>query len=247
MKCFGDYHTHSEYSHGRGDLRKNIASAISKGLKEYAVTDHGPLAWNFVRLGVKDAGELLEIKKKLYSLQLEYPEINLYAGVEANIINRDGDIDVPENILAELDIIALGFHLLIFPVDFRSAKDIIINNRIIYKCFSGRRNDIRRHNTEVLMNAVRKYDIDFITHPGYGVDIDTYELAAVCAEEDTCLEINARHGELTEGFVRAASETGVRFIINSDAHSPEQVGELGKGLKIVEKLGLSRERILNVE
>jgi len=247
MKCFGDYHTHSEYSHGRGNLRKNIEIAISKGLKEYAITDHGPLAWNFIRLGVKDAQELIEIKKKISLLQKEYPEIKLYAGVEANIMNRDGGIDVPRNILVELDVVAVGFHLLIYPTDFRSVKDIIVDNRIIYKCFPSKRDNIRKRNTEALIKAVQKYNIDFITHPGYGIDIDTYELAAVCAEENTCLEINARHGELTEGFVRAASETDVRFIINSDAHSPEQVGELEEGLKIVKKLGLSKDRIVNVQ
>ncbi len=247
MKCTGDFHTHSEYSHGKGMLRENIEAAINKGLKKLAITDHGPQTWNFIKLGVKNAEELLEIAKKINLLQLEYPEIKLYSGVEANIMNRDGEIDVPASVLEQLDITAVGYHLLIFPFNLRSAKEIIIDNRFTYKFFPGKRDEIRQRNTESLIKTVQNYDVDFITHPGYGVDIDTYELARVCAEEDTYLEINARHGQLTEGFVRAAAESDVKFIINSDAHSPKQVGDQDAGLRIVERLNLSKERLINVK
>jgi len=247
VKCTGDFHTHSEYSHGKGKLRENIEVAIEKGLRELAITDHGPQTWNFIRLGVKNAEELLSIAEKIRLLQLEYPEIKLYSGVEANILNRVGELDVPASVLDRLDITAVGYHLLIFPINLHSAKEIIIDNRITYRYFPGKRDEIRQRNTEALIKTIQKYDVDFITHPGYGVDIDTYELARVCAEENTYLEINARHGELTEDFVRAAAETDVKFIINSDAHSPEQVGEQEAGLKIVERLNLTEGRVVNVE
>ncbi|MFP4661481.1 MAG: PHP domain-containing protein [Halanaerobiales bacterium] len=247
MKCTGDFHTHSEYSHGKGKLQGNIEAAIRKGLKKIAITDHGPRSWNIIRLGVKRAEELLEVKDKLRKMQSQYPEVEILAGVEANIINIDGELDVPDNILSELDIVAAGFHLLLFPPDIRSARKIIFDNRLVYHFISARRQEIREQNTRALVNAVRRYDIDFITHPGYGVDIDTYKLARVCSEENTCLEINARHGELSRGFVRAAAETDVKFIINSDAHSPEEVGDLDDGLVIVAELGLSADRIVNVE
>lgn len=246
MRCIGDYHTHSEYSHGKGNIRANIEAAIGRDLEELAITDHGPRTWNFIRLGVGKAEELLEIKEKLHGLQHEYPDIKLKSGVEANIINSQGELDVPAEILGELDIVAAGFHLLILPESFQSARELLFDNRFTYKVFPGSRERIREQNTKIMINAVRNNDIDFITHPGYGVDIDTYELARVCAERDTLLEINARHGELTEDFVRAASETDVRFIINSDAHSPEQVGELAAGLKIVEELDLNKERVVNL-
>ncbi|MFP4016425.1 MAG: PHP domain-containing protein [Halanaerobiales bacterium] len=247
MNCTGDFHTHSQYSHGKGNLIGNIEVAVSKGLKKIAITDHGPRTWNIIKLGVKSAEILLEIKDKIKGLQLNYPEIEILAGVEANIINSDGELDVPEDILSELDIVAAGFHLLLLPPNIRSAKEIIFDNRFSYHLFPARRQEIRKQNTRALINAVKRYNIDFITHPGYGVDIDTYELARVCTEENTFLEINARHGELTKGFVRAAAETDVKFIINSDAHSPDEVGDLNDGLMIVAELGLSADRIVNVE
>lgn len=246
MKCYGDYHTHSQYSHGKGNMEKNIETAIARGLQELAITDHGPRSWNFISLGVKDASQLLMIKRKLKALQEKYPQIKLLVGVEANIVNREGKLDVPEEILKELDIVAAGFHLLIYPPDFRSFRDIILNNRVFYKCFPAKREAIRNFNTEVLIKAVKRYKIDFITHPGYGIDIDTYKLAEACVERGTLLEINARHVEELKAFIQAAARTEVKFIINSDAHGPEEVGDFIKAIKAVESLGLPPERVVNI-
>ena len=246
MRAYGDYHTHSQYSHGKGNIEGNIEAAIARGLRELAITDHGPRSWNFIRLGIRDASELLLIRRKLKDLQEKYPQIKLLAGVEANIINREGELDVPEEILGELDIVAAGFHLLIYPPDFHSFRDVILNNRFYYKWFPARRKEIRKFNTEVLIKAVKRYRIDFITHPGYGIDIDTYELARACAEQGTLLEINARHVEELRAFIQAAARTDVKFIINSDAHAPEEVGDFQRAIRIVEELGLSPERIVNI-
>ncbi len=245
MRILGDYHTHSQYSHGQGDLEKNIKAALKKGLKELAITDHGPRTFNFIRLGVKKSSELLEIKSKIDNLQTDYPELRILAGVEANIINTDGELDIPTEVLSKLDLVAAGLHLLILPPDFKAAKDIIIDNRLIYRYFPYLRQKIRRQNTEAVIKAVQRYKINFITHPGYQLDIDTYELARVCVKEGTFLEINARHTR--KGFVRAAAKTGVKFIINSDAHSPEQVGEISSGIRLVEELKIEPSRIINYQ
>lgn len=245
MRIVGDYHTHSQYSHGQGDLERNIETALKKGLKEIAITDHGPRTFNFIRLGVNKAGELLEIKERINELQTRYPDIKILAGVEANIINTAGELDVPDEILSKLDLVAAGLHLLIIPPDWKATKDIIIDNRLSYKLFPFSRERIRRQNTEAIINAVQKHKIDFITHPGYQLDIDTYELARICEKEGTFLEINTRHARMTEGFVRAASRTGVNFIINSDAHNPDEVGELSAGVKLVERLEIDPSRIIN--
>lgn len=243
----GDYHTHSEYSHGNGDLVANIESAIDRGLAEIGITDHGPQTFNFVRLGVKNAEQLIKIKERIEVLSKIYPEIRILAGVEANIINEKGDLDVPDYILEKLDIVAAGLHLLILPKSIETAVRLVFDNRVIYRFFPRKRAEIREWNTRAVINAVKKHKIDFITHPGYKLDIDTYKLARICAQEGTCLEINARHGRLTKGFVRAAAETDVRFVINSDAHLPASVGKLEAALKIVKDLGISNDRIINYQ
>mgnify|MGYP006298367815 CR=1 FL=1 len=247
MHIIGDYHTHSNFSHGQGDLKGNIETAARKGLDEIAITDHGPRTYNFIRLGIKEPDVLLEIKQKVKEIQREYSKLNVKVGVEANIINGKGELDIPSDILSELDLVAAGFHILIRLPDFNSWRRIKFDNRITYKIFPGIREKIRRWNTETVVKAVKKNEIDFITHPGYKVDIDTYELARVCAEEGTWLEINCRHGEMKKDFVRAARETEVKFIVNSDAHHPKKVGELEVGIRLIRELDLDWERVVNVK
>lgn len=146
MKVIGDYHTHSEYSHGKGNLRENIKSALKKGLKEIAITDHGPCSFNFIPLGIKKPEVLLKIKGEIIKLQKEFPQIKILLGVEANIINQEGKIDIPENIIKELDVLACGLHLLVLVPDLKSTWNLIINNRINYKLFKSKREKIRKWN-----------------------------------------------------------------------------------------------------
>ncbi|HQD05151.1 MAG TPA: PHP domain-containing protein, partial [Halanaerobiales bacterium] len=37
MRAYGDYHTHSQYSHGKGNIEGNIEAAIARGLRELAI------------------------------------------------------------------------------------------------------------------------------------------------------------------------------------------------------------------
>lgn len=241
LYLFADYHTHSQYSHGRGDLEGNIRAALARGLEEVAITDHGPaLAFH---LGVRRAEQLLEIKAKIRRLQAKYPKLRILCGVEANVINSKGDLDVPREILDQLDIVLAGLHPNIFP---RTLE----NFRLLALYWGGKLNrqldrSSRLFNTRALINTVTKYRIDIVTHPGLKLSVDTRELARACVACDTALEINSSHGYLTAGFVRAAAAEGVKFAINSDAHHPRAVGALGPGLAIARQVGLTAADIIN--
>jgi putative hydrolase len=240
MYLFADYHTHSQYSHGSGDIRENITVAHRKGLEEIAITDHGPaMAFG---LGVKKADKLLSIKKKIRRLAEDFPGMRVLAGVEANVINRAGDLDVPWEILTALDIVLLGLHPNL--VLCRSSLPIL------GYYYGGKVSKVLRQrsrlcNTTALINAVRRFPVDIVTHPGLRLAVDTRELAKVCALRGTALEINSRHGFLSREFVAVAAAEGVSFAINSDAHRPEEVGELTAGLIIARDAGLTAANIIN--
>jgi len=61
MLLYGDYHTHTRYSHGKGSVKDNAQAAYEKGLKEIAITDHG---FGHIFFGVKRK-KIDEIRQKI--------------------------------------------------------------------------------------------------------------------------------------------------------------------------------------
>lgn len=238
---FADYHTHSQYSHGKGDIIGNLCTAWEKGLEEIAITDHGPaLAF---KLGVRDASVLLQIKAEINSLKPAFPNLKILCGVEANVLNREGDIDVPPEILQKMDIILVGLHPYIIPYNLETLRIVTyyLGSRFS-RCLA---NKARLFNTEALIRAVERYKIDIITHPGLKLPIDTRELARACAQKGTALEINAGHEYQTREFIEIAAAEGAVFVVNSDAHHPEKVGCLEHGLALAKRAGLTAADIIN--
>jgi putative hydrolase len=87
--------------------------------------------------------------------------------------------------------------------------------------------------------------VDIVTHPGLSLDIDTKALAEACAQKGVALEINTSHLKSGPDFLRVAKDTGVRFAICSDAHSPERVGDLALGVRRVQEAGVPPWQIVN--
>lgn len=240
MKITGDYHTHTIYSHGKGTIRENVESAIKKGLKEIAICDHGP---RHVGFGVKREN-FQKMRNEIDALNKEYKDINILMGVEANIIGYDGEIDVDDEIISILDILLVGFHFGSLPKFFSDAYKMFAVN-FLGRYFDGIGEKAKRLNTQAVINAINRYDIDLITHPGAKVDIDTRELAKAAAKRGTALEINASHGFLTVEYLKIAMEEDVKFMINSDAHTPGNIGNVEKGIKRALEANLSTDRIIN--
>lgn len=240
MKITGDYHTHTIYSHGKGTIRENVQSAIKKGLKEIAICDHGSRHAGF---GVKREN-FGKMRNEIDVLNKEYKDINILMGVEANIIGYDGEIDVNDEIIDMIDILLVGFHFGAVPKSLGDAYKMFVLN------FLGRyskriKQKARTLNTQAVVNAINRYDIDLITHPGAKVDIDTRELAKAASKRGTALEINASHGFLTVEYLKIAMEEDVKFMINSDAHTPDNVGNVEKGIKRALEVNVSVDRIIN--
>lgn len=241
MDLFADYHTHTLYSHGKGTVEENVQAAIKRGLREVAITDHGPAN---LLVGIKSAQTLDKIRREIDICREKYPEIKILLGVEANIVSSQGDIDIPLHYIKKLDLLLAGLHTGIITRDFRSGVDLIAKNWIS-RYSRGMDKKVRYINTLALIRAVERFPIDVVVHPGLKLNIATPILAEVCLRRGTALEINNSHGEKTFEFVKSAAETGVKFVINSDAHSPEAVGRLEAGKKIARELNLEPSRIIN--
>ncbi len=243
MRPFADYHTHTRYSHGKGTIEENVIAAREKGLKEIAITDHGP---RHFFIGVKGWEGFKRARDEVEECRHKYPDIKILLGVEANVISSDGEVDVPQEITSELDLILVGYHLMVRTLNVAFFYHLNVKNRLTkYNLINQK--EVRDVNTRALIGAVRKYPVKIITHPGLHLDIDTKALALICSERGTALEINCSHLEATRDFVLVAMETGVNLAISSDAHHPSQVGEFDKALELVEEMGIAPSRIINIE
>lgn len=243
MRLIGDYHTHTIYSHGKGTIEDNVKVAIEKGLKEIAICDHGPGHFLY---GVKKKNIPL-MKEEILRLNDKYSEdgINILLGVEANLIGFDGMIDMDEDLIAQTDILLLGYHYGVIPASFKDGIGLYIKNPLAKLSGFGKEESIEL-NTLAFIKAINKYPIDFITHPGAKVELNIKELAKAAGKVGTSLEINAKHGELSVENIKIAMKEDVDFIVNSDAHTPEDVGNIEKTLKRIWAAELPINRIKNM-
>lgn len=243
MEFYGDYHIHSNYSDGRASVREMIEAAHLKGLKEVAISDHGP---NNIGTGVKSDQKYLEIKEEIKAISKEYPDLKILLGAEADIIGLEGEIDICPEVVKELDFLMVGLHPYVIPKNLSTAWNYVLGNQLI-KLGKGQQEKIKNINTKTLIETVHKHDCLAITHPGLKMDVDHRELAKACVKTNTALEINTSHRFPGISEVLEIVDTGVNFIVNSDAHFPETVGDLDFGSHVLNKAGIPAERVLNAE
>ena len=236
---YGDYHTHTIFSHGKGTIEQNVQEAIKHNLKAIAITDHG-FGQPFAGITPKSFEVM---KEQVKDLRTKYPEIKILLGVEANIINKKGEIDLTNAQEKDMDIILAGYHLSAtqrrLPALFSLAVPAVLNH--IGICTKGQ---VAR-NTKTYLQAIQSRKIDVITHPGYMMPIDYEEIGKCCADLGTLIEISTRHEVPTEENLEKLIKTGVNFIINSDAHELYQIGYMDYALELIEKFGI-KDRVVNL-
>lgn len=234
MRFFGDYHTHSPYSHGKSEIKENIAAAEKEGLKEIAITDHG---FSHALYAVKRE-DIPVMRREINDVA---SDVKVYLGIEANLLNAKGDIDIRLDEIFDLDVLILGYH--------RFVKGGFAGFSLpnLLTCYTHIGLSKRRVvNTDALARAVEKYPIDIISHPGADFPIDITEIAEVCAHFGTFLELN-RKRMISDDDMRKALATDVKFIASSDAHSADKVGDFTVAEELIKRLDVPFDRIANLE
>jgi len=238
----GDYHVHTNYSDGRATLEEMASAAFKKGLREIAVTDHGPA--NIV--GIKSPEILLRIKERTERLNSNFgTKFRVLVGVEADVISCDGDIDVPEDIYRQLDLLLVGLHPHVFPKTVGAGVKIVFGNKLA-GISDAVWNKMVEVNTKALVAAVRNHNADIAAHPGLGMPVNFREVARACADTGCAFEINTGHNHLSPSQVRIAAEERAPIIVNSDAHYTASVGELNWGWHLLEQVRVDPELVINL-
>lgn len=229
----GDYHTHTTYSHGKGSIEQNAEVAVKLGIRELAVTDHG---FGHGAFGVKRR-EIPEMRSKIDALSLKYPDLKIYLGVEANILDAKGNIDLKSEDMLSLDIIVCGYHKF---VRSNTLGYFFANNLGL----STRKSRVR--NTDAYIKVLERGFIDILSHPGNFCPCDIGEVARACKAYNTYFELNGKRILISDDELSVAASEDCEFILDSDAHHPDRVGDVSAALERADKIGIPHERIANI-
>jgi putative hydrolase len=237
---YGDYHTHTTYSHGKNSIEENALSAIEKGIKEIAITDHG---LNHLLYGMKRRN-LKKVRDEIDALNIKYPMIKILFGIESNLISGRDGIDLRADDLSFFDVILCGYHVAV------RAHNPLDQLRVSGTNFLGRtvgytKRAIRR-NTKLYIDAIKKNNIDIITHINYKIRADCREVAKAAFDYGTYIELSGKKMGCTDEDVLAMADTGVSFVLNSDAHTRERIGNVDLANDLISRLNLPRERLKNI-
>lgn len=223
MKMEADLHIHTTASgHGYSTIKEIVEAAAEKGLKTVAITDHG--------LNMPGAPHWYHFTN-LISIPRVLNGVEVLRGVEANILDDKGNVDMPEVIMSDyLDIVLAGFH-----------------------DETGYTGTTVEENTAAMVAAIKNPLVHVITHPGnpkYPVDVETVVLAA--KNYNKALELNNSSFKVRPGsfplcsqFAKMAKKHNIMVSINSDAHICYNVGETSKAIAMAAREGISRNQIIN--
>lgn len=237
-----DLHTHTTFSHGKGSIEDNVRAAAARGLKTVGISDHGP---GHVTYGIKRRN-ISVMRKEVERLKPLYPEIGILLGIEANIINPSGKLDVTEEELRQFDYLLAGYHYGVFGENPAFALGLHVQNFVVSGWLHTSTKTQKKLNTELTVRAIYENNIKILTHPGDKGSFDIGEIALACADRGTLMEISTWHDWLTVDGIREASKTDARFVISSDAHTPERIGDCQGAVDRIIEAGLDFERVVNL-
>jgi DNA polymerase (family 10) len=220
----GDLHTHSTYSDGRASIEQMARRARDYGLEYFAVTDHSR---RLTMVHGLDPERLHEQWREIERIGAHLDGITILRGIEVDII-EDGSLDLPNEVLAELDWVVASVH---------------------YKLEQDPQEMTRR-----LVRAIRNPNVDVIGHPsGRLIDhrqpssFDLGEVLRAAHEEGCALEVNSQPDrlDLSDTACMAAKQAGVKLVVSSDAHNSRDFDVLDYGVNQARRGWIEAADVLN--
>ena len=243
MILTADYHIHTPYSHGKHTVAENAARAKELGLKEIAISDHG---FSHVAFGLR--------RRKLDAFiadcraATETYGFPVLVGTEANIRGVDGRSDLTEKDFEKFDRYFCGVHVFVWYDKFSDFTMYGGGNFLSRKFRKTPSDKLIARNTKAYINTIKNNPIDAITHLCFLCPADALEVAKCAADHGTYIELNSKKQHLTdEQLSEIVVKTDARFIVSSDAHAKERVGDFKLVETQLSRLQFPMERIDNID
>ena len=220
----GDLQVQTDWTDGKASIEAMARKAMEVGLKYIVITDHTK------RLAMTHGLD----EKRIVSQWLEIDKVNKKLGGKIRILKgsecdilRDGTLDLPDEILAQLDVVGVSVH------SYFNLSRADQTARII-RAISNPHADILFHPTGRILNR----------RPPYDVDMEA--IVAAAKKTKTVLEIDAlQRLDLRDEHIRMCVNAGVKMAIDSDAHAPNHYSCLEYGIAQARRGWATRNDIIN--
>jgi len=223
----GDLHMHTRWSDGGFSIKEMAKAALGKGYEYIAICDH---TRNLsIANGLKPE-RLEEQRREIEQVNGEMAgQIKVLAGTEADIL-KDGSLDFPDEVLRELDVVVASVHL-----RYKQNIDEI---------------------TERIELALKNPHVDILAHPTGRLIMkrDPYDLHLErvfeqAAKNNKALEINASPSrlDLKDKHAAMARDLGIPIVIDTDAHSIEDLNDMEYGVMTARRAALEAGDVLNTK
>jgi DNA polymerase (family 10) len=220
----GDLHLHTKATDGHHSIEEMAQAAMGAGYRYIAVCDHSRSVGMAGGLFEED---LLRHAEAIRAASKRLKGFTILAGTECDI-RRDGTLDYPDEVLAQLDFVIGAVHSG-FKMDAASMTSRIID-------------------------AMQNPYLDALAHPTGRIigkrdpyEVDVERLLAAAAELGVALEINAYPDrlDLRDVHARRAKELGVQVVINTDAHDCDHLRLITYGVATARRGWLEPSDVLN--
>jgi len=224
----GDLHMHTTATDGNASIHEMATAADKRGYEYIAITDHTK------KLAMASGLDAAEIRSQIQKindinarLQMEECDVTVLAGSEVDIL-QDGSLDIPDDVLADLDIVGAAVH--------------------------SHMNLPEEKQTQRLLQAIEHPHVDIIfhltarrLHKREPIALDIEKIINAAAETNTVLEIDASPERLDihDRIIRQCVEAGVTMSIDSDAHSPADLDYMGYGVSQARRGWATADDIIN--
>ena len=220
----GALHNHTVASDGNATLEQMRDAASDRDLEYLGISEHSQSAFY---AGGLESERLLDQLTAIDALNHGADGCVLLTGIESDIL-EEGQLDYPNEVLAELDVVVASVHR-------RNKQD-------------------PERMTRRMVNAVAHPFTDIVGHPTgrllLGRAPTEYDVVAfldACAEHGVAVELNANPHrlDLNETHLAMAKERGVLVSIAADAHATRELDNLDYGVTIARRAGLTAQDVLN--
>ena len=222
MKMVLDTHCHTIASgHAYSTLHDLVREAKNNKIKMFALTEHGP--------SMPGGPHIFQINNQRVIPRI-IDGVFVLRGVEANIIDYKGNIDIGEKTLRELDIVLASLH------------DVCISQ------------GSKEQHTNAIINAMKNQYVDIICHPGNPYfDIDMEKVVKAAKENNVLIEINnSSFGKSRVGskarcieIAKLCKELNVKVVAGSDTHIAFDIGKFNSVIEVFNDINMPEELVMN--